>query len=314
MGKWLALVALVACSSKSDPPKPKPAPVEQKKSMDIAVPIMEEPAIELPKQESFTLLDPGKGAQAELRYKLAEGTTTHRAETKLTSRYLQGPKWSDPIKLPAIRDGFAITVQGDKLLVRPLAAEIATKTPEAEAYIKTWKAIENRRVTAAFDARGQLSGITFADDPTNAHSTDQKDELVQRLLVSVVPLPAEPVAVGAKWKVVTALRQRPAVVKQTAIYTLEARTATSWKIAMKLQRVAEPQTLRDPALPATTTAELVALFRVLEGTFEIDPRRALPTGSLSVESRLHVRLTLPGPHVQEQILEDIGTVTLSTEN
>src|SRR5438874_2120779 len=40
----------------------------------------DEPKLELPEQESFTLLDAGTGARAALRYALAEGTTRFIAQ------------------------------------------------------------------------------------------------------------------------------------------------------------------------------------------------------------------------------------------
>src|SRR4051812_9154568 len=104
MGRRLALalvLAAAACSSKSKldgighkkdaglPLSPSRPPA------DIAIPIMEDPVVDLPRQESFTLLDPGKGTRAELRYQLTAGAVTYHAETRLTSRHLAKGTWSD---------------------------------------------------------------------------------------------------------------------------------------------------------------------------------------------------------------------------
>lgn len=281
----------------------------------------EEPRIDLPRQESFKLLDPGKGGRAALRYALAQGTTRFLAQTTLSSRHIDRGALSQPLTIPAVRDGFAITVGGDrpgKLALLPLPGEAAAASAEAEAYLAPWRTLlQNRRITIGFDDRGGFSAITFNDDATGARSARARDELVQRLLSLIVPLPVEPVGTGAGWQVVTILRQGPAYAKQTATYTLTSRTAGAWKLHAKLQRVGEEQRISDPALPPGTTADLLALFRELEGDIEVDPTQPLIIGgSLTVESRLHVKLTAPGQtaaQAAEQLFEDTGAVAFSRE-
>jgi hypothetical protein len=308
----IAVVALVACNNSSPPPPPKPeppAPIRRGKQYTAPQTIhLDAPAIDLPKQESFRLLDPGKGPRAPLRYQLAAGTVSYLADTKLSSRQLAKGAWTQPVAI-AIRDGFAITVEPGK----PLAFRALPGTGGSADYLATWKKLlENRRLTAAVDARGQLGAIEFADDPTNARSAAAKDELVQHLFASSVPLPAEPVAPGARWQVVTVLRQGPAYVKQTATYTLVTR-AKKWTIAATIQRVGEEQTVTDASLPKGASADLIALFRKLVGSVIIDPQRPLPVGGgLTVESRLHVKITMPGQPPVEQVLEDTGSVAFST--
>ena len=85
-----------------------------------------------------------------------------------------------------------------------------------------------------------------------------------------------------------------------------------------LQRVGQQQPITDPTLPAGTSAELIALFRALEGTVEIDPKLPLiAAGALALESRLHARLQLPQapsqterPAAVEQMFEDTGKISV----
>lgn len=277
---------------------------------------LDEPRVSLPREESFQLLDPGKGRKATLRYALAAGTLASVVEINISSRQLARDGFTRPTALPAIRDGFAITIaaeQPNQLALRALRGESATRSPEADAYLAPWrKLLENRHITAAVDPRGQLSTITFLDDRAGTRSARARDELAQRLLAAIVPLPVEPVGTGASWRVATVLRQGPAYAKQTATYTLVSRTADRWKLRIKLQRVGEAQRVADPSLPSGTIADLVALFRLLEGDVEVDPTYPLiAAGSLTVESRLHVRLQTPQQPLTEQILEDTGKVTFS---
>ncbi len=325
-GLAVALAVLAACSSKSrlEPAKDArgSAAVIVKPRLSVLGPTetkrLEAPPIELPKQELFKLLDPGKGPRAVLRYQLAPATVNHTVETKLQSRHLDDKGgFSAPVDLPALRDGFAVTVAADLpgvLAVRALPGEIAgTPTPEAEAYQQTWRSLlQNRRATVTVDDRGQLGAIVFGDDPALARSMSAKDELAQRLLGMLVPLPLEPVAVGASWQVNTILRHARIYTKQTATYTLTGRTANLWKLHVKLMRIAEQQIVEDPAVPAGGTAELVAMFQLLEGDVEVEPSRSLVSkGSYTVESRVHARLQLPGSAPSEQVLEDTGSLGFS---
>lgn len=322
----LALTSLVAC--KDSPAKPVPATAPAiahdaapagPRVVQVAPAgtiVMAPPKIDLPRLESFQLLDAGQGTRTVLRYQLAAGTSSFLAETTLSSRHLEHGAFSPPVKLPAIRDGFAITVSADqpgRLALRALPGEAQAASPDADAYLASWrKQLENRRMTVTLDARGQVATVGFNDDPTGTRSAQARDDLIQRLLSTIVPLPVEPVGAGARWRVVTILKQGPAFAKQTATYTLAA-PGTAWKVHVKLQRVAEEQRLEDPALPAGTTADLLAMFRAFEGDVEVDPAHAMITrGTLTIESRLHVKLTAAGqPAAQEQLFEDTGSVALS---
>lgn len=320
---WLVLIALAACSDRPSPTGKGSGSgsgsAQVMPSVKHYTPqrtTIESPPIELPKQEAFRLISPGKGVKAALRYAPLAAQVEHRLETKLVSRQLEGVAFSKPLTLPPIRDGFLIQpIAGKPPLFRPLAVALAgTTNPLAEQYIAPWKAkLQDRRISVALDARGQLGAIVFNDDPANQRSGPAKDELVQRLLAIAIPVPTQPVAIGAKWEVVTVLRQGPIYVRQTGTYSLVGRTKTAWKLRVKLLRVAEEQRVSDPSLPKGVTADLIALFRVLEGDVEVEPRWPLVArGSYTIESRLHAKLQTPGQPAVEQVTEDIGTVTFTT--
>jgi hypothetical protein len=319
--------AAVACSSPAPPPAgrdigsaPSPPPRNAAPPPDAPAPqviVMTEPEVALPSRESFRLLDPGTGARVALRYRPAAGAAAVIARTALTSRQLDRGEFGAPVALPVTRDGFAITVAADhpgQLALRGLTATAAAGSDDAgaDAYLAAWRTLlQDRRVTVEVDARGAVGAIRFDDDPAGAHGPRARDELVQRLLALIVPLPDEPVGPGARWRVVTILRQGPAVAKQTATYTLISRTTAAWKLHVQLHRVGEPQRIADPSLPAGTTADLVALFRSLEGDVDVDPTLPLIAGgSLAIESRLHARLAPRDGSPIDQMFEDIGRVSL----
>ncbi len=302
----------------ADPPPAQTVPPAPVVTPGQGVVVMDEPKIDLPKQESFTLLDAGKDDRAVLRYALATGTVAFTARTALSSRHLDRGVFTAATTLPAMRDGFAITTaeRSGSLALRALAGESTATSPDADAYLATWRSLlQNRRMTVAIDDRGQFSTIAFDDDPTGARGALARDELIDHLLAAIVPLPAERIGTGASWRVVTILRLASAYAKQTATYTLLARGPEGFRLHAKLQRVAEEQRITDPSLPAGMTATLVAMFRALEGDIDVDPKHPMITGgSLTIESRLHVKLQAPGQTAEqasEQIFEAMGLVSFS---
>jgi hypothetical protein len=311
--RWsaLALVLFGCGGSKEDRPPSPPATAPTHRAIEVER--FAGPPVVLPLEKEFVVLDGGQGAPHTLRYMLRPATTSYMAKTALTSRRLAGGTWTAAHAMPAIENGLAITVTaGDALVARVLPGVIdGAATPDAQQYLAAWKPLEDRRLTLTVDARGRLGAIAFADDPTTQRSATEKDEIVQRLLATLIPLPEEPVGVGAKWRVVTALRQRPAIVKQTATYTLEAITRDGWTIGVDVRRIGESQRLIEPALPRDAVVDLVALVRALHGSLAVDPRAVFGAGELVVSSTIHVRATAAGRGASEEIVEDTGTITLS---
>lgn len=325
LARLVAVVALAIAACK-DPPSPAPSPPSPARAtsatadpaaagavaagpVDAPSPasqrsvVIDEPSLALPRQESFTLLDAGAPPRAPLRYRLATAATTFTIETTLSTRQIVAGSLTPPAALPVIRDGFAVSAAAPgTVTLRGLPGQAATASAEADAYLAPWRTLlEDRAFTVAFDDRGSFV----------APSGPARDELVQRLLSTVIPLPAEPVGSGASWRVVTILWQRPVYAKQTATYTLQS-VGASWRLRVRLLRVGEHQQITDPSLPAGTAAELLAMVRRLEGDVEVDPRSPLiRRGSFTVESRLHVRLTGPGEPPAEHMFEDTGQIALA---
>jgi len=311
------LITSTACGSKTDAPPRRvfDDAAIQHRTEELPLTHFPDPVIALPKQEVFELLEPGQATdRAPLVYTLVDGTTEHRFTTTLSSRQQTDAAWSAPDKI-AITDGFAVTIaKGSPVALRALPADTGQPSTDVSvAYVKKWhEEVEGRRITAKLDARGAFTDLTFIDDPT-ATKKGPLEDVTQRLLVALVPVPIEPVGIGAKWRVITILKHHPALVKQTATYELVARTPTGWKIAVELRRVAEEQLVKDPSLPTGMAVQLIALLRRYTGTLEIDPTKALPIGGkLAVESRMHLRVGRIGTKFSEQILEDTGAISVTT--
>ena len=320
----VASVSLVGCKGE---PAPRRAPAD-----DAAPAVTQGPATRvvdseplpasprpvLPRRTREELLEAGKGARRVLRYALAPAAQTLVARAQIQSHAFDGG-WIDPVTLAPVREGFEVTpTAGGPVQLRGLIAELdRAGQPEAaiaaaEGYLTRWRALlERRRADLAFDARGGLGEVTFQTDPGGAADPDARDELLQRWLGLVVPLPEQPVGVGARWKVVTLLRSGGATMTQTAIYRLAAVARDRWTIEVDLTRLGRPQAITLPGLPAGTSAELIALVRKVQGTVVVSPASPLPLeGELTADVRSHARFTATGLPPRDQYSEDTATITL----
>ncbi|MCE9580457.1 MAG: hypothetical protein K8W52_45480 [Deltaproteobacteria bacterium] len=285
-----------------------------------------EPVIELPKEESTRLLAPGAEPRAPLRYAWqAQHPREVTVEARIKSRRLDAGAWSPQAEVPAVREGFgfdaAPAADGSATLAfRGLVSSIVGDPTDADRarageYLAQFRQlIEHRRGTAIVDARGRLTNVRFSDESPTAPSMTARDEVAQRWLAVAVPLPDEPIGLGGSWRVVTVLRAGAAVVKQTADYTLVARTADRWTIDVALRRIGEEQLVDVPGMPRGTVAELVAMFRELKGRVVVEPSLPWPvSGALSSELRVHAKFGVPNQGVVEDITEDIGALTLTSK-
>jgi len=280
-----------------------------------------QPKIELPKQESATLLAPGASPRTHLRYRwVPRAAHEVTATARLRTRRLVDGTWSDTVDVPPVREGFGFNVQpargGSRLAFHGLIAAVLGKPDDAararaDEYLTQFRSLlEHRRGTAVLDERGHLDEIAFADDGPGQRSDKAVDELQQRWLAAAVPLPAEPIGKGARWRVVTVLRAGAAVIKQTAEYTLVEAGPKRWVIDEQVRRIGERQLVDTPQMPPGTIAELIALFRETKGRVEVAPDVPWPVaGTLTTELRVHARFGVPGSGVHEDITEDTGTIT-----
>lgn len=311
----VACVACVACNESPPPPAVKhdDAAVGPRKLELATTPsqvVMAEPTIVLPSVEAFQLLSPGAAPRTPLRYHLTSGTTTYVHRVELSDRQTDAKgALSDPVKIPEIRTLLRVTAGDGPLKLHMLPAEAAATTPVTAAAMAVWGALANRDATVALDDRGQLGPLQLTDDPDHKHSATERDELIGRLIVETVPLPAEPIGTGATWRVITIFKLGPATVKQTANFTLTA----PGKIHVASRVVGEEQRLSAPEIPSDTAVEMLALVRKLEGDVTLDLQKPLiGSGKLTMSHLMHLRITRAG-HTTERIRESTGTLVLETK-
>lgn len=315
----LAAIALAACGGrKGETDRASSTARDAAIRPSIPRSPLAEPAVVLPREMSFTLLEPGDGARARMRYRLdgAEQRELVVRSTVKTHNNVDGV-WGDEVTLAPVRDGFGVSATAGVVQLRGLEAHVGDGTAAArsaaENYVERWRRfLQKRRIDVKVDIRGRLESVSLLDDPSGVH-TDARDELTQRWLGMAVPLPEEPVAVGGTWKVVIALRAGNIVVKQTTTYRLVAIVADEWTIEIELVRIGEPQDVAAPGIGSDARVELIALKQVMKGSVIVGRGDPVPLrGRVSVELSAHVRAQL-GASTTEQYGEETATLELSGE-
>lgn len=280
-----------------------------------------------PRVRSFEILTPGKEPRQALRYGAEAGERLLTVAVRVDTHEYANDQWTPWGTLPEIRYGLALGREAGQpaLTVRGLDVEIgqpAAAAPDVAAYVtrvteemaeRYRSQLQGRRASVTIDARGRIEVLepTAGSEPAPAAHT--RREMLQILAESVVPLPEEPVGVGARWQVTMLLGRGAAMVNQVATYELLAVEKNgTWRIRATLAQDGEQQVVTDPALPAGVTAELVALVWRAEGELQVSPASLTPlAGKLAVEYRVHSRVG--SEQRQEQFLLDSkGEIELTT--
>ncbi|MBK9069485.1 MAG: hypothetical protein IPL79_00530 [Myxococcales bacterium] len=325
---WLAyrsrvVVAIAACATASAACKDsnQPAPANDA-GPDAGVSSAPATPKTLPIERRFNVLVPGAEPRTMLRYALNDADYETNTELVLSSKtYTTEGKWTKPVDLTFTENWvWSLTKSGDQAVVIGVPFGVTAKARQAGAEaridptISAWKtALQGKTFTAAIDQRGYLSNVSFDHDKLSSSPATQFaiDEVKQRWLAYVVPLPDVPVGKGAKWEVITTLRLGTIVMTQTAAYTLTNLTDTTWTFEVTSERNAQKQRLYAVDLPPGVVAELVGSFRKITATLTVDKAWPWPTiSAASLAMERHQRQLPPGQFHQweETVARDDGTL------
>lgn len=283
-----------------------------------------------PRLRSLELLDAGQEPRQALRYAAGAGgvfTITLRVQSREQTGDRQSP-WG---KLPEIRYGLALERAGAQapLAVRGLPIEVGAieaDDPAVRAYVTAAAGqlaqrhrdqLAGRRATATIDDRGLIRALVPVAGAAPAPGPHTRQEMLQILAESVVPLPGAAVGAGARWRATMLMRRGAGMVNQVATYELQAveqgDAGPVWRIHAALAQDGEHQVVSAPGLPPGVSAELLALVWRAEGDLVVSPAAFTPvSGTLAVEYRVHSRLD-DGRGKLESYLETKGEVALATE-
>jgi hypothetical protein len=120
----------------------------------------------------------------------------------------------------------------------------------AEMMRNALKAIEGLRGKGIMTDRGFNKLIRFDRHPNMDPMLEQQVGEMERSMEQLVaPFPAEPIGVGATWKVESSIRQQGMLISQTAVVKVLSAEADRVEVQAELTQTAEPQALVAPGAP-----------------------------------------------------------------
>lgn len=300
----LALTSLVGCSTPEAPPQAEPgpaakqeAPVDEAPSPDEApdaAPAVETEHVQLaPGEVRMELLGAGEGTTGALRYAPKAGSSESFAMVlDLVVGMDMGGANPKVTNLPPIR----MEVDAKLAEVRPngdlsydlTLAKTSIQPPEAVVDMSDAKKAELAKIneqTKAEAARyegttGQMvvsaRGLLVSSEihpPEGAKPFQNFDKALSHALV---PLPEEPIGVGASWTVLQDVKESGLALQQTKTYTVKSIQGSKVELGVTLEQQGDHRSFKMDNLPEGTTADLVALVSNGEGTASIRLDRLFP--------------------------------------
>lgn len=241
----------------------------------------------------LVLLDPGAAPRRPLRYAVPDGQreacrmsmeqhlTMDPAEVKIPDSAFPVEHYLFDLAVDGVEDG------GDVRTTWSLReARQTSKTPVPPALQKSYAHLSKTLVglggSQRVTANGMLRSHAMRPKPDMpAMLRAQTERLARGLSDLTVPLPVEPVGVGARWEVTEALDAVGLRVTRTLTFELRGIDGDTLDVLMEIAQTAPKQTLHLPILQSGPSITLLSLHTVGEATTRVDLGHLLPQRSAS---------------------------------
>ena len=208
-----------------------------------------------PPELSVTLIDPGEAPLEPLRYAIAPGTSM-RTLLDIRESEATAEETEDSADAFGVLPGFKLWLHAGPTLSIPKGTRYILRISKADSVLP--EGVTERQMAEAeqgvqalrgmrgrFDVNAQ--GIVLDADVPWAQGQERIHPRVAitigyvRSAVATIPLPREPVGVGAVWEVRRRLRIWSARVTQVTRYELTDRAGGRFRVAITVHQKAEPQ-------------------------------------------------------------------------
>lgn len=304
-----------AADGKDQPVKPTdtvkpPAADPGAKPADLGAKPAEPVKVEAPPapiaEAKIVVENTGGEKKVALRYQYTAGVvTTAMMEMKMGMQISMGTMQQPAISLPLMKMAMKLTnreVKDSGNLVYDFILESMDVVPEADTpapMVDQMKASLKDITGMNGNAEVTPRGITKAADmkmPANSNPqlASMMDNFKQQMSQMSVPLPEEPVGEGAAWTVTTQLTTNGMLVTNQYKYTLTKLDGSNIEMTVALVQSAEPQELKNPALPAGTVLKLQEFKSSGSGTVKMDLSKMVPTSEISSETSMKLEVESGG--------------------
>jgi len=253
------------------------------------------------------VLDAGRGPRKELRLRFTEGAATTVALTldldvtqraggaeqgldspvvRETVRFTVGPTRGDEATVSFAFTGATVDGEGTDLT----AAELAELSTEIGRLVGLGG-------TGTISALGSFTSFAYdLPDGLDPEVTAALEQAEQQLSALALPLPREPLGVGARWRTATRTELSGIVLDQVTTYEITELTDSGVAYTAASSQTAARQRIDPATLPAGSTAELVSadIDGATTGSLDLGSLLATTSSTLSGTQEVDLR-TGDGP-------------------
>jgi hypothetical protein len=235
-----------------------------------------------------TLVSDGGAPKVAVRWKSVKGAKQHvdllvggSMQMKLEGQP-QRPSLTPTIRTPMLAEVLEARPNGDRKIEirveRPTMDDAPGADPKMlEAIRKALGDANGLRGSTVLTDRGFSHEVALAEvPPSNRVMLQVASGLRQTLTQLSPPLPAEPIGVGAKWKVKRAVEQNGVPAVEEDSYELIARMGDQLRIKLVMTQTATPQEVHAANVPPGTKVRLDALESSGNGEILLDLGKPMP--------------------------------------
>lgn len=245
------------------------------------------------------LLDAGSEPREALRFAPVPQLTqamllTHRATLDVritpgaeTPRVVRGPQHQTQLTVRLVDVADARLTSEWTTSRIALLGDDANQTRLLKPLEDAWRAMEGARTRIVTDRRGQVLEAEFSYPetipPELRFEIQGFEDAVREL---AIPLPAEPIGIGAKWRVSKAASLGGVVVEKVSTYVLVGRVGSRLELRVSSDGSAAPQVVAFPGLPPGAQVTLEWLDLRGEGKTYLDLTGAVPESSIVLRTEM----------------------------
>lgn len=257
------------------------------------------------------LIEPGTPPLQDIRYKPRVGETQTAVMTISMDMTMSLAGNAMPTQaIPAQKVTFDTTVEeisgdGDiKFGFIYTSAEVVDDPKNPSAMAPMLKdmimSLEGATGSATVTDRGMTKSAEFNIPEDMAPQMKQMLEGMKESMNRISsPVPSEPIGLGAKWKVTQDLVANGMQIMQTSTHEITKFDSGGFTMTVKVTQTADPQEIKNAALPAGTKLSLVSLDTDGEGTSQVETASIIPVqSSLSIKTQSTMDMEVAGQKQQ----------------
>lgn len=245
---------------------------------------------------TVTLLEPGAAPRQALRYRFESGRTENaRLDTNMqltiVASGMQLPVVPDtPIAMRIRLRTTEVAADGSaRVQFEILSAEASGEGGAAAQLNPTLATLKGLSGTYSLDSRGQVGSRPVTTSGAAAGAAPSAADIQEQMQQMALPLPAEAVGPGARWRTLQQTSANGLEVTQTTEYTLRSRNGDQLELDVKIVDVTLPDL--SGVVPGATvnTATMSG-----GGPMTVNLASLVPRGALDIEMAIAMSMNLQG--------------------